>query len=234
VNRYSARWFRTFLETVPAARTDAEVAFLTRNLPRNTHPTVLDLCCGPGRHALPLAGKGYEVTGVDRDAAAIARARAAGVPGTRFVEADVLDFEAFAGTWHAVIVMWASFGFFDEDQNRRLLAEVSRRLRPAGRVVLDLFNPDFFRERQGSSHSDRGGPGVVESRRIEGGRLEVEIRYGDGEQDLMSWQMFRAENLASLASSARLDLVLACSDFDEATPVDAARPRMQLVLERRE
>jgi 2-polyprenyl-3-methyl-5-hydroxy-6-metoxy-1,4-benzoquinol methylase len=27
--------------------------------------TVLDLCCGPGRHAVELARRGFQVTGVD-------------------------------------------------------------------------------------------------------------------------------------------------------------------------
>ena len=27
---------------------------------------ILDLCCGPGRHSLELARRGYKVTGVDR------------------------------------------------------------------------------------------------------------------------------------------------------------------------
>lgn len=37
---------------------------------------VLDVCCGPGRHAKYLVDAGYEVTGIDRDAAAVQRAKA--------------------------------------------------------------------------------------------------------------------------------------------------------------
>ncbi|HKG95752.1 MAG TPA: methyltransferase domain-containing protein [Gemmatimonadaceae bacterium] len=53
------------------------MAFLERALPRAAISRVLDLCCGPGRHALPLAERGYDVTGVDRDAAALGAARRA-------------------------------------------------------------------------------------------------------------------------------------------------------------
>src|SRR5262247_565565 len=38
---------------------------------------VLDLCCGPGRHSLEFARRGFRVTGVDRTARYLATARAA-------------------------------------------------------------------------------------------------------------------------------------------------------------
>jgi 2-polyprenyl-3-methyl-5-hydroxy-6-metoxy-1,4-benzoquinol methylase len=31
-----------------------------------TGGSVLDLCCGPGRHSIELARRGFKVTGVDR------------------------------------------------------------------------------------------------------------------------------------------------------------------------
>src|SRR5690554_6025707 len=40
------------------------------------HGCVLDLCCGPGRHAVPLASKGFDVTAVDLSPFLIGRARA--------------------------------------------------------------------------------------------------------------------------------------------------------------
>jgi len=36
---------------------------------------VLDLCCGPGRHSLALAERGYAVTGVDRSPFLLEQAR---------------------------------------------------------------------------------------------------------------------------------------------------------------
>lgn len=43
----------------------------------------LDLCCGPGRHAVPLAQRGFRVTGVDRSPFLLATA------GRRASESDV-------------------------------------------------------------------------------------------------------------------------------------------------
>jgi len=54
-NAYPARWFTTFLDTIPAERTRSEVDFLFDQLPLPDYRTVLDLGCGPGRHALESA-----------------------------------------------------------------------------------------------------------------------------------------------------------------------------------
>ena len=54
---------------------------------------VLDLACGSGRHVQWLAGQGHQVTGVDRDAAALAQVRQA-VPAAELLHADVE-----AGPW---------------------------------------------------------------------------------------------------------------------------------------
>lgn len=42
-------------------------------LKRGEH--VLDLCCGPGRHSLELARRGFKVTGVDRTSSYLRKAR---------------------------------------------------------------------------------------------------------------------------------------------------------------
>ena len=52
---------------------------------------LLDLCCGPGRHSLELARRGYRVTGVDRNAAYLAGARAAN-QDVEWVESDMLRY----------------------------------------------------------------------------------------------------------------------------------------------
>lgn len=61
--------------------------------------SAMDLGCGTGAHALELAGRGWQVTGVDSVARAIDtardRARASGAE-VRFVEADVTDLQAAA------------------------------------------------------------------------------------------------------------------------------------------
>src|SRR5262245_66156251 len=57
---------------------------------------VLDLCCGPGRHALEFARRGFQVTGVDRTAHDLATARAAATRQgltLQFVQEDMRSFQ---------------------------------------------------------------------------------------------------------------------------------------------
>src|SRR5262245_54666126 len=81
---------------------------------------VLDLCCGPGRHAVPLARRGLAVTAVDRTRFLLdharERARLAGL-AIDFVEADMREFLRPAA-FDLALSLFTSFGYFaarDED-----------------------------------------------------------------------------------------------------------------------
>src|SRR5262245_10785580 len=74
VQPYSSHWYTTFSDSIPVEQTEREVDFLERQIPRLSFPRVADLCCGGGRHAVGLARRGYEVTGIDGNPAALARA----------------------------------------------------------------------------------------------------------------------------------------------------------------
>jgi SAM-dependent methyltransferase len=101
---------------------------------------VLDLGCGPGAHAISLARHGYRVTGVDISRRLLDRARAAAQnedARVEWVEADMREFRRPAG-FDLVCSLYASFGYFDDGQNRRVLENVRASLSPGGAFVLDL------------------------------------------------------------------------------------------------
>ena len=87
---FSPAWYDIFLDRIPAEQTAAEVAFIARQLPRATHSFMLDVCCGPGRHANPLAERGYRIVGIDNNSEAIERARVRAPAGA--------SYRTFAGT----------------------------------------------------------------------------------------------------------------------------------------
>src|SRR5262249_17730629 len=69
----SSTWYESFFSplalefwraVVPPEVTEAEVAFVERALGLKGSGRLLDLPCGHGRHALALARRGYQVTGV--------------------------------------------------------------------------------------------------------------------------------------------------------------------------
>ena len=211
VNEYSQRWRAVFGEP-DASRTAADVAFLCRELPLPGFRRVLDVPCGSGRHKRALTELGYEVVGVDNDPDV-----------SPDVLADLRELDGLPSDFDAVINLWASFGYFGEDENRGVLASLAGRLRPGGRLVLDLHNREFF-ERRGDGERELAA-GVVERSTLRGSRRRVELRYPDGGlPEVFEWQLYSPDELAGLGAAIGLRprTVVASPDT----------PAMQLVLQR--
>src|SRR5262245_49502631 len=105
-NTYSAQWFDLFLRPISAQQTEREVKFICRQLPRPRFQSVLDICCGDGRHSLALARRGYEVTGVDRDEIALQTARSRANDAAQFIPCDMRELVKLRGPFEAAICMW--------------------------------------------------------------------------------------------------------------------------------
>ena len=230
-NAYSPQWFESFHVGIAAARTEQECAFIRRECPLPTFRRVLDVCCGMGRHARRLAAEGYTVTGVERDARAVAAARGQS-GGPAYVQTDVRDYQPEPGACDAVIVMSQSFGYFEAEANRVVLARLGKALRPGGRLILDLWNPAFFLPRQGQRTFELPVGTVRETTRMEGSRLFSRLDYPGGGHDEFEFQTFSAAEMDAFVQPARLRLVTACTDFDAAVPPSVDKPRIQFVLER--
>ena len=115
------------------------------NLAKPRGTKVLDLCCGPGRFSVPLAAKGFAVTGVDRTAflldKARARAKDAGVK-IEWIRRDMRDFTRPAA-FDLVISMYTSFGYFDDrGDDLRVLRHTFTNLKPGGTLVIDVFGKE--------------------------------------------------------------------------------------------
>ena len=77
---------------------------------------VLDLCCGPGRHSLEFARRGFQVTGVDRTARYLATARAAATREgltVEFVQEDMRHFHR-SEAFDLALNLFSSFGYFED------------------------------------------------------------------------------------------------------------------------
>ena len=126
-------------------RTAAETRFIADLLALPAGGEVLDLACGFGRHAIGMAALGYRVTGVDFNPRyleiATADAASAGVRVTwRTGDMRELGYErAFDGVYS----FFTSFGYFEDDENERVLAGVASAVRPGGRFLLDVANRDW-------------------------------------------------------------------------------------------
>ncbi|QIQ06594.1 class I SAM-dependent methyltransferase [Streptomyces liangshanensis] len=108
---------------------------------------VLDLCCGPGLFLLPLARRGYAVTGVDLSPSLLDRA--AGVCAeaevdVRLVRADMLAY-ADPGSFDVVLNVFTSFGYFDDpEDNLQVLRNAWTSLAPGGRLLVDVMGKEVL------------------------------------------------------------------------------------------
>ncbi|MBI4729508.1 MAG: methyltransferase domain-containing protein [Acidobacteria bacterium] len=231
VNEFSTKWYATFAETIPEVSTSAEIAFLSRHLPLQLFPCILDLGCGTGRHAEPLSRAGYEVVGIDQNAEALALARER-APGATFIEMDFRDLASLNATFDSAINLWHSFGYFDEKSNRALLAAVRGILRPGGRVVIDLYNRLYFQRLPREESGEKGGETIHTRRSWDGRRLHVEVEYGSGGSDAFEWLLYDPSEFRLLVSDLEMEESLSCAWFDETIAISEEHARMQFVLER--
>ena len=124
-------------------RIGREVDFIERALNLKEGMDVLDVGCGQGRHAVELSLRGYRVVGLDYSdyllSVAVERGRERGAD-VRFVKGD-MRFMDFDGQFDAAFLFFTTFGYFDDDENFRVLKNISRALRRGGRLLIDLSNP---------------------------------------------------------------------------------------------
>lgn len=230
-NAYSHRWFEFFHFGIPDARTAREITFICECAPLPQFQRVLDVCCGMGRHARALSSQGYSIVGVDRDRDAITRARDLG-GGPTYVHADVREYAPPSAAFDIAIVMSQSFGHFDRATNFDVLRRLGAGLRTRGRLILDLWSPQFFEVHSGDSDFDTASGTVRERKRVDGDRLLVDLEYPDGGQDRFEWQLFSPDQMAAFAHATGLMLSFACTDFDPKTPPSTNNPRIQFLFER--
>ena len=108
---------------------------------------MLDLACGKGRHSRYLAEKGFDVTGLDISDASITFARQFEHERLNFYRHDMrLPYRQ--NYFDAVMNMFTSFGYFDNDRDHlHTLKNIARGLKKGGVLLLDYFNSEYVRRR---------------------------------------------------------------------------------------
>lgn len=126
---------------------------LYRALADRAGGSILELCVGSGRLAVPLAGAGWSVTGVDRDPAMLARARVratnAGREAVRrleLIQSDILDLDppdaTRAGHRLAILALNSIFLLGDRTTQAAAVRTLATQLAPGGMAVIDVWLPD--------------------------------------------------------------------------------------------
>jgi SAM-dependent methyltransferase len=124
---------------------DAAMEAFYRDAALTNGPRVLELACGSGRFAVPLAEVGLAVTGLDLSEAMLARAR--GMAAERRVEVELLrrDIRSFdlGGRRFETVMIAANsiMHLLTADDFGAFFASVARHLAPGGKLLFDCFVP---------------------------------------------------------------------------------------------
>ncbi|MFW9909324.1 MAG: class I SAM-dependent methyltransferase [Candidatus Thorarchaeota archaeon] len=104
---------------------------------------ILDIACGAGDHSVLFAKRGLSVSGFDISKSMIRSAedlaRESGVE-VNFYRGDMREIN-FVQRFNGAVLLSHSFGFFDHEENARVLEGSYNALIDRGRLLLDLMNP---------------------------------------------------------------------------------------------
>lgn len=124
--------------------TSQEVEFLVGALGLEPGMRVLDVGCGPGRHAQALAARGIAVHGVDLSPEFVALAAEAtdDLPAT-FEVLDVRDLAYEAEFDAAICLCQGGFGLLGGTDDEAIIASIARAVRPGGGIAVSAFSSYF-------------------------------------------------------------------------------------------
>jgi SAM-dependent methyltransferase len=128
-------------------QTAQEVTGVLAMLNLEPRARILDLCCGQGRHAVPLAQAGYRVTGLDRSTYLLRQAQQSAseaLVDIHWVRGDMRRLP-LSEEFDACINLFTAFGYFDDEaENLQVLHQVFGVLRSRGVFLLDVCNRDYY------------------------------------------------------------------------------------------
>lgn len=179
---------------------------------------VLDAACGKGRHALTIAQKGFEVTGVDLSYKNIREAKKLETESLSFFRHDMKNL--FRVNYFDLIVnLYTSFGYFDsQKEDEQTIRAFSRGLKRGGRLVIDFFNTAYTLKHLVEDESK-----TIEnisfkiSKDVKNGQLLKEIAVNDNGREKKYYEKVRClqlDDFKSFFSKNKLTLVNVFGDYN--------------------
>ena len=233
-------WFEPLAEFVGPAYlrysftkgTEQETGFLFDALDLEPTALVLDVGCGPGRHAHALARRGCRVVGIDIAERFVALAAADAPPGAVFARADARALPVRPAFDAAISLCQGGFGLPTDPRapdDASVLAAIGAALKPGGRLALTAFSAYFVVQHLEEGEAFDAGAGVDH----ETARVKDEA---GAERDFDLWTTcYTPRELRLLAAAAGLAVVGVWSVTPgryERRPPDIDNPELLLIAER--
>ncbi len=137
----------------------------------------LDLCCGTGRHIVPLNDMGLDVIGGDLSPALLKLARENMGVGQPLIRLDMKSLPFASNSFDLVANFFTAFGYFQKDEdNFQVIKEVARILKPGGWFFFDFLNAEqvkqYLKEKEGIEETELtdGTKWEIERKLIDSGR----------------------------------------------------------------
>ena len=172
-----------YAELLTPERTAADVDLIWKLLELELGLELLDLACGHGRIANSLAERGVIVTGLDATPYFLELARTDAAE--RGVEVEYVEGDMRSIPWSErfdrVLSWFTSFGYFEDDENKRVLAEAYKALKPGGLLAVEMSHRDQLLTRyQAETVLEKG-----EDRMIDRHRFDVQTSRSHDERTII-------------------------------------------------
>ncbi len=140
-NFYGDIYLKTHLPLFSEDSNEKEAAFYAEILDLPIGSSILELPCGFGRHAIPLARFGYQVTALDNSEKFIelAKENSKGLENVKFMLEDMRNI-SFNSEFDAVVNAATGFGYFSDQENFDLLKKISQSLKKGGKLMMEAIN----------------------------------------------------------------------------------------------
>jgi len=160
-------YYYFFPEDMLPEQIEREVGAIWKVLDLGPGMEVLDLACGNGRIANALAARGCLVTGLDITPAFLEQARQVAVAKDLTATYYLGDMRALPWTnrFDCIVNWMSAYGYFADEENRQVLSEAHRALKPSGKLLLELNNREWvLKNFQRASVIERDGNYMADQR----------------------------------------------------------------------
>ena len=144
VDLFDEDYLRTLPFLTPQA-TQSEAEFVIDTMSLAPGAQVLDVGCGYGRHAMELAARGFHMVGLDLSTPLLVRggeeAHRRGLT-INFIRGDMRELD-FENQFDAAYSLFSTFGYFDDETNKKTLQNIARALKPNGKLLIEILNRDY-------------------------------------------------------------------------------------------